>query len=277
MNRMIKRLRSNGNGLGDVSFFTALLTALLFACAVFGGENSIRVFSDLNGKPIGILVGTIFDVAAEKHIDYANIVYYDVYSEMEDDLVSGEIDAIIGDSVVIAQIAAKHPGLRALDENLEESDFGLALRYGDNKLFDKVNAALGSMKADGSLDALVHKWLDGPEEGKAMPPPDPGESGGGDELVLRVGTCSVWPPFTYKGPDGAVVGLDIEMVLRIGKAIGRRVEIVDMEFGELIPGLISAEVDMLAASLTVTPERKRVVRFTDGYFTTGITALVRDD
>lgn len=260
-----------------ISFFTALLLALLFAGVVRGGENSIRTFSDLNGKPIGILVGTIFDVAAGKHIDYANIVYYDVYSEMEEDLAAGEIDAIIGDSVVIAQIAAKHAGLRALDENLEESDFGLALRYGDNKLFDKVNAALAGMKADGSLDALIHKWLDGPEEGKVMPPAEADEPGDGTDLVLRVGTCSVWPPFTYKGRDGAVIGLDIEMVLRIGKAIGRRVEIVDMDFGELIPGLISAEVDMLAASLTVTPERQRVVRFTDGYFTTGITALVRDD
>ena len=48
-----------------------------------------------------------------------------------------------------------------------------------------------------------------------------------------------------------------------------------MEFGELIPALLSGKVDLIGACITISPERSEKILFSDAYYTGGIGALVR--
>ena len=57
---------------------------------------------------------------------------------------------------------------------------------------------------------------------------------------------------------------------------GDTLEVVNMEFGSLIPALISGKVDMIAACITITDERAQKVLFSEPYYTGGIAALVRE-
>jgi len=43
-------------------------------------------------------------------------------------------------------------------EELIGGGIGLGLRESDNELRDKLNAAIASMKEDGSLNALITEW-----------------------------------------------------------------------------------------------------------------------
>ena len=68
-----------------------------------------------------------------------------------------------------------------------------------------------------------------------------------DRDVIRVGTEATYPPFEYRNDKNEIVGYDIEVVQAIGKHLGKKVDIVDMAFDGLIPALMTAKIDLVAA------------------------------
>lgn len=87
-----------------------------------------------------------------------------------------------------------------------------------------------------------------------------------DKDVIRVGTEATYPPFEYRDKDNNVVGYDIDIANLIGEKIGKKVEIVDMAFDGLIPALMTGKIDMVAAGMTNTAERKKKVSFSNVYY-----------
>ena len=72
----------------------------------------------------------------------------------------GEADAVLADKSYLAPIAAAEDGLVMLEqEELIGGGIGLGIRESDGELREKFNAAIQSMKDDGSLNALIEKWL----------------------------------------------------------------------------------------------------------------------
>ena len=72
---------------------------------------------------------------------------------------NGEADAVLADQTYLAPIAAEESDLVMLDR--EESiggGVGMGLRESDTALKEKFNAAIQSMKDDGSLNKLIQKW-----------------------------------------------------------------------------------------------------------------------
>lgn len=190
---------------------------------------------------------------------------------MERDLLDGELDAIVGDYPVLMQVAQETPGLRALDKKIEQGDYGMAVRREDTELHRRVNAALSRFKQDGTLKLLEEKWVFGPLADKVMPLMDPSLPG----KPLVMGTCCAMPPFSSLDGQGHPAGLDIELVYRIAWEMGRPLEVINMDFGSLIPSLVRGEVMIIASCLSITPERQKVVRFSDSYFKSGVGAMVR--
>ncbi|MDW8518396.1 transporter substrate-binding domain-containing protein [Priestia flexa] len=96
-----------------------------------------------------------------------------------------------------------------------------------------------------------------------------GGGGSEDAKVLKMGTSADYPPFEYidtaKG-DSEPVGFDIDLAKAIGKELGYEVQVVDMEFGSLIPSLQSKKVDFVLAGMTPTEERKKNIDFSDVYY-----------
>ncbi len=93
---------------------------------------------------------------------------------------------------------------------------------------------------------------------------------------LRVGTDATFPPMEFV-EDGKRTGFDVELVEAVGKAIGRNVEWVDIDFKGLIPGLMSRRFDMAVSAIYITDERKKVVDFTNPYYAGGLVAMVKAD
>ena len=91
-----------------------------------------------------------------------------------------------------------------------------------------------------------------------------------------VGTNASFPPFEYV-EEGEIVGFDIDLVKEIAKLQGFEVEFRDISFDSLIPGLASGSLDMVAAGMTITAERKEVVSFSDPYYSANQSVLVHKD
>jgi len=52
-------------------------------------------------------------------------------------------------------------------------------------------------------------------------------------------------------------------------------EVVNMDFGAMIPALTAGKVDMIGACITITEERAKKVLFSEPYYNGGIAALVK--
>lgn len=93
--------------------------------------------------------------------------------------------------------------------------------------------------------------------------------------VLTVATDATFPPMEFV-ENGQRTGFDVELVEAIGKALGKKIEWVDIDFKGLVPGLISKRFDMAVSAIYITDERKKVVDFTVPYYAGGLVAMVKN-
>ena len=98
------------------------------------------------------------------------------------------------------------------------------------------------------------------------------------EGVLRVGSETTFPPFEFTEGD-KYVGFDVDLSEAIAKKLGLKMEFKSMGFDALIPAVQSGDIDMIAAGINATPEREKVLDFSDVYFDQGgfITVVRKDN
>ena len=94
------------------------------------------------------------------------------------------------------------------------------------------------------------------------------------ELVVAHDTNFM--PFEFKGPDGKFTGFDIELWETIAKKLGLSYKFSPWT-STASSRLQTGNVDVGIAGMTITPERAKVVQFSNGYYTSGLKILVRDD
>lgn len=72
---------------------------------------------------------------------------------------NGEADAVLADRAFLEPIEASEADLMFVDDMVMlGGGVGLGIRESDTELRDAFNAAIASMKADGTLNALIEKW-----------------------------------------------------------------------------------------------------------------------
>ena len=86
-----------------------------------------------------------------------------------------------------------------------------------------------------------------------------------DKDTLIAGTESTYPPYEYRNEKGELVGFDIELTEIIAERLGKKVEWLDMSFDGLIPSIQMNKIDIVAAGMSATEERARVVSFSEPY------------
>ncbi|WP_295158165.1 basic amino acid ABC transporter substrate-binding protein [uncultured Brachyspira sp.] len=97
-----------------------------------------------------------------------------------------------------------------------------------------------------------------------------------DRNKLYVGTNAEFEPFEYREGE-KIVGFDMDLIAEIAKLIGKEIEIVDMQFDGLLPALQAKKIDLIAAGMTATEDRKKFVNFTDPYYNSKQSIVVHSD
>lgn len=89
-------------------------------------------------------------------------------------------------------------------------------------------------------------------------------------MSIKIATESSYKPFSYTDADGKLIGYEIELVDALCAQMKAECELISQDWDGLIPGLNAQKFDAVIAGMSITPERKEVVEFTDPYFHTGI-------
>ncbi len=116
---------------------------------------------DIKGGILAAQTGTI--QAAFIAESGATLVEFATPEETIAAVRNGEADAVLADKAYLAPIAAEDDGLMLLEqEEMIGGGVGMGVRESDGELKAKFDAAIQSMKEDGSLNALLAKWEIGP-------------------------------------------------------------------------------------------------------------------
>lgn len=250
----------------------AVLALALCAPALAAGEPTIAALEDLSGRSVGVVTGAIYDQVLLDRTPDAQVSYFNSHPDETAALLSGKIDALVTDEPMARDIVNQTEGLRVLPELFREDSYAFAFPLDRTQLRDEVNAVLAELKADGTLAEIDARWFGTDDAAKALPALElTGERG-----ILHFATVATSAPFSYL-KDGEIVGYDIEIALRVCEKLGYELELTDMDFGAVIPGLNAGKYDMAGACITVTEERKESVLFSDADYTGGIVAVVRDE
>ncbi len=96
--------------------------------------------------------------------------------------------------------------------------------------------------------------------------------------TLKVASSIDFAPFEFQEESQKdYQGFDMDLIRAVGKEMGREVEIQNISFDGLIPALQAKNVDVIISGMTINDERKQSVLFSDPYYQSGLTMVVRDN
>ena len=113
---------------------------------------------DLAGKKIGTQRGTTGYIYCSDDFGDDAVVAYDDGLTAVQALKNGQVDAVVIDNAPAEEYVAANPGLVILDTSYAEEDYAIGMAKG-SALEDAVNAALEELKADGTLQSIVDKYI----------------------------------------------------------------------------------------------------------------------
>ncbi|MDH4222085.1 MAG: basic amino acid ABC transporter substrate-binding protein [candidate division Zixibacteria bacterium] len=99
-----------------------------------------------------------------------------------------------------------------------------------------------------------------------------------EQKKLLVGTDATYPPFESKDvKTGKIIGFDVDLMDLICEKLGVRCEYVEVPFDGIISGLDNHKYDVVISSFTITPEREKIVDFSNPYYQASQSIAVRLD
>ncbi|TLU84846.1 MAG: ABC transporter permease subunit [Chlorobium sp.] len=249
-------------GLPPVKHAICTLATLFSADAVASTTQGKKIASvdDLKDKRIGVLLGSVHDSYAMKTFPNATILQYKTPSDIVLAVKTGKVDAAIYTYETLRDIFRTNDDLAILGSPLFSVPVGIGFNKTNNQLREQFNDFLRQIKKNGIYDNMINRWI---IQGDTSMPEIKNSKANG---VLTVGIVSdKGLPFLII-KDNKLIGLDAELAERFAAYLGKELKMSDMEFGSLIPAVVSQKIDMISSTLMITDERKKQISFSDEYY-----------
>ena len=94
--------------------------------------------------------------------------------------------------------------------------------------------------------------------------------------TLVVGTKADYRPFGYLDPSGKVIGFELDLAADLAKRLGVKLELVPVVASNRIQFLQQGKIDVMIATMSDTPERRKIVDILDpNYYGSGTNVLAK--
>ncbi|KIS07167.1 ABC transporter substrate-binding protein/permease [Streptococcus equi] len=237
--------------------------------------SPIKKYSELKGKTVGVKNGTAAQAFLDKYKkSYGYTVKtFDTGDLMYNSLATGSIDAVMDDEPVIQYAINQKQDLAINMKGEAIGSFGFAVKKGSgyDYLIDDFNEALGAMKADGTYQAIMTKWLGSNDKvtaGKATG--DASAKATPLKPVYKIVADSSFAPFEFQIGSGEYVGIDMDLIKAIAKQQGFTIEISNPGFDAALNAVQAGQADAVIAGMSITPARREIFDFSDSYYTSNI-------
>jgi octopine/nopaline transport system substrate-binding protein len=89
-----------------------------------------------------------------------------------------------------------------------------------------------------------------------------------DWTQIRIASEGAYPPWNSTDSSGQLVGFEIDLAKNLCQRMKANCEIVAQDWEGMIPALQAGKYDAIMAGMSITDERRKVINFTDSYWTT---------
>ena len=227
-----------------------------------GRHDTINSLADVKGKSVGVQLGTTSDILATCMEQEDGVTHVERFTKSADGiqaLLQEKVDCIITDEEPAVAFVEKNPSLKILPETFGESGLAICLAKENGRLCTDINSAIHRLKAEGITDSIYNGFIHNRRTHVYTSRDGIKRSG-----TLKFATNATFKPFEYYD-KGEVVGIDIDIAKAICDLLGKRLEVVDVEFDAIITSVQTGKADAGIAGITVTPERQKSVLFTNEY------------
>ncbi len=123
--------------------------------------DGFKTIDDLNGKTIGVQLGTTWEIEAKKIAEtHPGTIIRSLSNNLVliEELKSGSVDAVLLEKMQVAEFIKNNSGLSFFDPAGLSSDFAIVLNKGSD-LLPKLNKAIGELQKNGKLETIINRWL----------------------------------------------------------------------------------------------------------------------
>ena len=263
----------------------AIVAALLLAIgatvcyvpAMFSSDNTKtevvaetpEVFKALSGKRVGVVIGSVQDMAVSNYSPDADIMRITSSADLLAALENGKVDVAGWDNLSVEfnkEIAAKVDTVNAC---LPGTPIGACFQLDNTELKQDFDSFLADIRSDGTYQKIIDRWSKA-EDLSAVARPQRHGTG----RTLHVAIYPAFPPFSFIS-SGEPTGLEIDLLSEWANRRNWQLEFLAMEFASQIPAVQTGKVDMAMGAISITEERQKQVLFSEGYLAEHIVLITR--
>ncbi|MBR5151972.1 MAG: amino acid ABC transporter substrate-binding protein [Clostridia bacterium] len=122
-------------------------------------DSVIATLDDLAGKKIGVQQDTTGHIYAADEFGDEMVIPFNKGADAVAALKTGKVDCVIIDNEPAKSFVQANQGLKILDSDYAVEDYAICIAKENTELLEKVNKALEELIADGSVKAIVDKYI----------------------------------------------------------------------------------------------------------------------
>ena len=228
-----------------------------------------EVFKALSGKRVGVVIGSVQDMAVSNYAPDADIMRITSSADLLAALENGKVDVAGWDNLSVAfnkEIASKVDTVNAC---LPATPIGACFQLDNTELKQDFDSFLAEIRNDGTYQKIVDRWSNA-DDLSAMARPQRHGTG----RTLHVAIYPAFPPFSFIS-SGEPSGLEIDLLSEWANRRNWQLEFLAMEFASQIPAVQTGKADMAMGSISITEERQKQVLFSEGYLVEHIVLITR--
>ena len=253
-----------------LSGLVAYVPALAEGSTTAKTQQSVSpVFKALAGQRVGVVIGSIQDIAVTGFAPDAAILRMTSNTDLLAALENGKIDVVGGESLTYMFNREVIEKTDSVGAGLPPIPIAACFRKGNTALQQDFNSFLADIRSDGTYQEIMKRWTDA-DDPSAMEIPQQRGTG----RLLTVATFPAMPPFNFIC-SGKPSGLEIDLLTEWANRRNWRLEFLVMDFSAQIPAVQTSKADMAMGAISATEERQKQVLFSDGYIDSHILFLTR--
>ena len=143
----------------SVNFTESYATGIQSVIVKDGG--TVATLEDLKGEAIkiGVQQDTTGDIYATGEFGEDHMVRFNKGADAVQALSTGKCDAVIIDNGPAQVFVDLNEGLSLLDSPYTEEEYSYEISYDNQELYELVNNALKELQADGTVQAIIDKYI----------------------------------------------------------------------------------------------------------------------
>ena len=151
----------NEERLEKVNFSDSYATGIQVVIVKEGGK--VKSLDDMaaDGVVIGTQSGTTGFLFASEDFGDEKVKGFAKTTDTVEALKNGQVDCVMLDNEPAKALVAANPdaGLSILDTAYANEDYAIAINKQNTDLLNQINAALAELKADGTLQSIIDKYI----------------------------------------------------------------------------------------------------------------------